>query len=74
MRLGQIDLNAYDVIDSNKLERDLCEKPVPTFSHPALAQNIRRAWRAVTTNQGRGSVPAARRGAGIIQPFVTAAA
>jgi hypothetical protein len=36
MRLGRIDLNAYDVIDSNKLERDLSEKPVPSFSHPSL--------------------------------------
>ena len=25
------------MIDSNRLERDLCETPVPTFSHPALA-------------------------------------
>jgi hypothetical protein len=27
MRLGRSNLDAYDVIDSNKLERDLSEKP-----------------------------------------------
>ncbi|ARN83422.1 hypothetical protein B1812_05725 [Methylocystis bryophila] len=29
-------LNTENVIDSKSLERDLCEKPVPTFSHRAL--------------------------------------
>ncbi|ARN83210.1 hypothetical protein B1812_21395 [Methylocystis bryophila] len=30
-------LKAENVIDSKSLERDLCEKPVSTFSHRALA-------------------------------------
>jgi hypothetical protein len=34
MRLGRIDPNAYDVIDSNKLERDLSEKPLTFFRIP----------------------------------------
>jgi hypothetical protein len=29
-----------NVIDSNNLERDAGEKPVPTFSHPALASGL----------------------------------
>ena len=29
-------LNSENVIDSKSLERDLCEKPVSTFSHRAL--------------------------------------
>jgi len=31
------------VIDSYKFERDLCEKPVPTFSHPALGSGMLEA-------------------------------
>ena len=34
MRLGRIGLNAYNVIDSKNLERDLGEKPIPTFRIP----------------------------------------
>lgn len=34
-----------NVIDSHKLERDLREKPVPTFSHPALTG--REDWREI---------------------------
>ena len=30
------------VIDSKSLERDAGEKPVPTFSHPALAFRLSR--------------------------------
>ncbi len=30
-----------NVIDSNILEWDSCEKPVPTFSHPALERGYR---------------------------------
>src|SRR5262249_59062557 len=30
-----------NVIDSNILARDSCEKPVSTFSHPALARHSR---------------------------------
>jgi hypothetical protein len=33
-------LNAENVIDSKKLERDLCEKPASTFSHRALERPI----------------------------------
>jgi hypothetical protein len=35
-------LNAENVIDSKKLERDLCEKPASTFSHRALKGFRRR--------------------------------
>jgi hypothetical protein len=39
MILDRIDPKIINVIDSQNLERDLCEKPVSTFSHPAQAES-----------------------------------
>jgi hypothetical protein len=49
-----------NVIDSNNLERDLREKPVPTFSHPALAAVAKSAANGIREARGRsGSAEAA---------------
>jgi hypothetical protein len=41
-----------NVIDSNNLERDAGEKPVPTFSHPALAGELARGIMFTTPRKG----------------------
>jgi hypothetical protein len=46
MRLGRIDLNAYDVIDSNSLERDAGGKVLTIFLIPLQGEWPAGAWRA----------------------------
>ena len=46
MRSGEIGLNAYHV-DSKGFERDYREKPVSTFSHPALGRRALRSSRSL---------------------------
>ena len=66
MRLGRIDLNAYDVIDSNNLEQDLSEKPGPLFascsSVPAFfiaAEEQRQNFRSSHRRTNKIEVPSA---------------
>jgi hypothetical protein len=58
MRSGRSGLNAYDVIDSNKLERDFSEKPDPLSRIP-LKQTSHRRMAKVTPDDresdGRGT-------------------
>jgi ribosomal-protein-alanine N-acetyltransferase len=63
----------HDVIDPSGLERDWREKPVPTFSHPALGMILCRALAGEAEILTLAVDPAARR-RGVARALVEAAA